>query len=201
MKERPILFTTEMVRAVEEDRKFKTRRVIKPTMTAPRIAPLRMEPWLIDGEQQTDDDGAPLWAGFHPGYPGEAKWFSCPYGQPGDRLWVRETFYQNGAGDFIYRANYDAGTFNYDLKGWRPSIFMPRAASRLLLEVVSVKVERVGDITVEDCKAEGMHLEPGRDTEHLKTDFRTLWDTINAKRGYPWKMNPWVWVVAFKRIV
>lgn len=221
MIERPILFSGAMARAIREGRKTQTRRIVKPTMTTPKVAPLRMEPWLINGEQETDDDGAPLWAGFHPDYPGEAKWFSCPYGAPGDRLKVREAWYgfghfeptgeltESGKPKMRFVWSEDFQSFGYALNGkpthtpptndprdrWyrRPSIFMPRWASRITLEVVSVRVERVQDITPEDARAEGI--------EHLyapRNAFASLWDSINAKRGAGWTVNPWVWVVEFK---
>jgi hypothetical protein len=220
MKERPILFSGSMVRAILEDRKTQTRRVVKPTMTAPRVAPLRMEPWLIDGEQETDDNGAPLWAGFHPDYPGEAKWFSCPYGQPGDRLWVRETWRVEARGMIGHLIDYradpgsptlvmtradDAPRYVTPNMVWRPSIHMPRWASRLTLEITGVRVERLQDISWIDAVAEGMH-DPHRaelrthPTTGCVARFRGLWNEINAKRGYSWESNPFVWVVGFKKL-
>lgn len=196
IKERPILFSGPMVRAILEGRKTQTRRVVVPTMTTPRVAPLHMEPWIIDGEQETDEHGLPCWAGYHPDYPGEAKWFSCPYGQPGDRLWVRETWNKqmiDGAERVAYRADIPNGhSFLY----WHPSIHMPRWASRITLELTGVRVERVQDITSEDARAEGV------DAPDVlpRSKFATLWDSINAKRGYGWETNCWVWVLEFKRL-
>ena len=223
MKERPILFSGEMVRAILAGCKTQTRRVVKPTMTPPRVAPLRMEPWIIDGEWQQDDNGAPCWAGFHPDYPGDAKWFTCPYGQPGDRLWVRETFTVI-TGDISgkvatsldaveYRADGSAvGDVITSARAWRPSIFMPRAYSRITLEIVGVRCERVNEISEADAQAEGADQEfrtvvyspTGVKDYHMPVSFRggfaNLWDEINAKRGYSWDSNPWVWAVDFKRI-
>lgn len=184
MKERPILFSGEMVRAILEGRKTMTRRVIKPQPA---------------GE----------WAA-----PGKT---ACPYGQPGDRLWVRETWRKTNWTDepnrgewrVFWRATEKEDSRNNGL--WRPSIHMPRWASRILLEVVSVRVERVQDISEEDARAEGVEWQNERpcwvnylDREDwsptARDSFRTLWDSINAKRGYGWDANPWVWVVEFKKI-
>lgn len=222
MKERPILFSGAMIRAIRDGRKRQTRRVVKPTQSTPKVLPLHMEPWVIDGEQQTDDHGLPCWAGFHPEYPGEAKWFSCPYGQPGDRLWVKETWHPFGIGTspnwisdrVIYRADNEGvqpfdGCTSWPLpapvvwagkqsSAWKPSIFMPRWACRTVLDVVSVRVERVQDITHEDAVAEGCYEVEGRSWGRL--GFSQLWDTINGKRGYGWDSNPWVWVVTFPEV-
>jgi hypothetical protein len=140
----------------------------------------------------------------------------CPYGYPehGDRLWVRETWrcfggreyeYQRDRGQIIYRADPDAtdGT-------WRPAIFMPRWASRITLEIVSVRVGRLHAITEEDARAEGVEFgemqdaiingEPGRVAFFNARDaFAYLWEAINGKRA-SWKSNPYAWVVSFKRI-
>ena len=181
MKERPILFSGSMVRALLDGRKTMTRRVCKELdHTAERLA--------VE------------WASTH-----------CPYGVPGDRLWVRETW-RNGTpmlngpdlnGAVAYRADYpDSG----HLIKWRPSIFMPRRASRITLEIVSVRVERVQDISEADAKAEGVRQPvPGSWYRHVKRDcyrcgFEALWDSINAKRGYGWDVNPWVWIIEFKQI-
>ena len=210
--ERPILFSGEMVRAILEGRKTQTRRVVVPTQSKPRVAPLRMEPWIIDGEQQEDDYGAPAWAGFHPEYWGEAKWFTCPYGQVGDRLWVRETWRPCAVpqcSDTAICVEYRESDYcklghlsTLNRTGWRPSIFMPRWASRITLEITGVRVERVQETTTSDIVAEGVLP----DTRYLgsanryRHAFIDLWDDINAKRGYGWASNPWVWVVEFKKV-
>lgn len=218
MKERPILFSAAMIRAIIDGRKTQTRRVIKPVQSTPRVAPLRMEPWLIDGEQEEDDNGLPLWAGHHPDYPTEWKWFSCPYGQPGDRLWVRETWARVPATAYrasegvqqtidpndpddaaIYRAGWDRSAPGVR---WRPSIHMPHWASRLTLEITDVKVERVQDISMYDAMDEGVETTPAlfEKGSHLVGAFAHLWDEINSKRGYSWASNPFVWVVEFKKL-
>jgi hypothetical protein len=212
VKERPILFSGEMVRAILEGRKTQTRRVVKPVQSEPKIPPLTMEPWMMYGEQEVDDDGRPMWEGYHPDYPYDAKWFTCPYGKVGDRLWVRETFWTageipnlptvyaddyiktpNGYASVVYRA--DGG---YEDGAWKPSIFMPRWASRILLEIVAVRVERVQDISERDAHAEGLGMSPM--LPHPRAWFRDLWNSINAKRGYSWESDPYVWVVEFRNV-
>jgi hypothetical protein len=135
----------------------------------------------------------------------------CPYGQPGDRLWVKETGWQprepslkelrEGA-DTWPKYSYDAdGIDDYDREqfkewGWkrRPSIFMPRWASRITLELMNVRVERLQDISEADAKAEG--VEPYGDCYCVP--YRRLWESINGSDS--WKANPWVWVVEFRRV-
>ena len=140
----------------------------------------------------------------------------CPHGVPGDRLWVRETWAQPfkrtaKSTGVIYRAD---GPEHLSLAAhqwgegapWRPSIFMPRWASRLTLEVTEVRVQRLQEISEEDAKAEG--VEPYRPAEGdggahegaawYRIQFSHLWDEINGKRA-PWASNPWVWAISFKR--
>lgn len=196
MKERPILFSGEMVRALLDGRKTQTRRAVKPQ-------PSSGAHWsqiVVDGHGGwVDGHGSPL---------------RCPYGQPGDRLWVREAhafvpepayrcstgIYQqtNPADSYqacVYRENFDrARSFP-----WRPSIHMPRWASRILLEVVSVRVERLQEISEADARAEGI---PGPGPENpwdvAINDFRSIWESINGAGS--WEANPWVWVVEFRVI-
>lgn len=212
--ERPILFSGPMVRAILEGRKTQTRRVVKPTQSEPKVAPLRMEPWVIDGEQQEDDNGAPAWAGFHPEYPGEAKWFTCPYGQPGERLWVRETWQESKRivdlpATLVHYSADDVEVWKDGIVlpfSWanqtkkRPSIFMPRWASRITLEITGVRVERVQDISEADAQAEGVQDYMPQSNHGAYETFAMLWSHINEKRGYGWTVNPWVWVVEFKRV-
>jgi len=143
----------------------------------------------------------------------------CPCGVPGDRLWVRETWadadsmYQGHTNDVpsvvAYRADknaiqfdakkpspvpsWDLKRWDFDALTWRPSIHMPRWASRITLEVTSVRVERLQDITEEDARAEGV------EDRYYRTAFAELWDGINGDR-VAWESNPWVWVVGFKRV-
>lgn len=177
-RERPILFSGPMVRAILAGTKTQTRRVVK------------VEPGKLD-------------VGENP---------ACPYGVPGgSRLWVRETWYDDNAtrdaepiptshDDFIhYRADGEAHDQFEELDGflrWRPSIFMPRWASRITLEVTEVRVERLQEITEADAWAEGIAAHVVRPIH----DYAALWDSLNAKRGFGWDTNPWVWVVSFRRL-
>ncbi len=204
-KERPILMMGEMVRATLEDRKLQTRRVVK----------LRLQQNAKRGScgvrWKEDDD---TWEEYGAG----GVWLPlpCPYGVPGDRLWVREAWglveisIDYGAGPEIHDETvYRATQPSAEVERWRPSIFMERDLSRIDLEVTAVRVERVQEISGEDAIAEGIEWNPSNPPHHLGAAFRfgCLWDTINAKRGpegdlaaYSWGRNPWVWVVEFKRI-
>ena len=127
---------------------------------------------------------------------------ACPYGQPGDRLWVRETWQIcDTCGVINYAADQQKHCTGCDalLGKWKPSIHIPCLYSRITLEIVSVRVERVQDISEEDAKAEGMHTPEIAGVTH-KDLFHVLWDSINAKRGYGWSQNPWVWQIGFKRV-
>lgn len=197
MSERPIIFSTEMVRAILEGRKTQTRRVIKvPWYYGKRVQPF--DPYYVeeDGKLLYQD----AYGDFHPIEE------ICPYGQPGDILWVRETWCEAGVFGCAYKAT---DTLPVSAKnGWRPSIHMPRQAARLFLFVKNVRAERLQDITEEDARAEGAikaypttegyYLEDPQAT--YKGGFSALWDSIYAKRGYGWEANPWVWVVEFERV-
>ena len=135
---------------------------------------------------------------------------NCPYGQPGDRLWVQETWWTNGENKSIESCAYRARDKSPDHmlgEKWHPSIHMPRWASRLTLENISVRVERVQDISEEDARAEGVdpivdalgniYAQDGYSIGY-RLAFTDLWDSINAKRGYSCESNPSVWVVEFK---
>lgn len=204
MKDRPILFSGPMVRAILDGRKTMTRRVITPQP--------EME---MDGEILPDGTGGYGWGPVLPPWP---KW---PY-QIGDRLWVRETWAtrdpiwdDDKAVSFMIPATVDPGMIVYRADGekdrkWRPSIHMPRWASRITLEIVNIRVERLREITEEDAEKEGANSEfecdvttfcgGGKIPESTyKLGFKHLWDSINDKT-YPWSSNPWVWVIEFKRI-
>ena len=165
MNEKPILFSGEMVRAILDGRKTQTRRVIT-------------EKWQ---QCESPEDQPQTFVSW------------CPYGQPGDRLWVKETFAMAipaGASIHaerkpVYRADGEV------VPKWKPSIFMPRWASRITLEIVNVRVERLQGIGGTDAFAEG---------GFTVTQFIELWNSINASRGYGWDANPWVWIIEFKRI-
>ena len=202
MKEHPILFSTEMVKAILAGQKTQTRRVVKLRNgdTVGNISESgKVLEWIICDK---DGDEVPLE-------------FACPYGSTGDRLWVRETFapeqMASGKTNIVYRAD-GVNPPTYIMANgkeiptlWKPSIFMPRWASRITLEITGIKVERVQDITPEDCFAEGIENVGdgvGRlgDTWSMATSlYASLWNKINGKK-YPWKDNSWVWAISFKRI-
>jgi len=224
VKERPILFSGSMVRAILEGRKIQTRRVVKlPNRVLSRTGPHKLLFY---------NTGSHQYPGWHKGYSGDqppglavrchgdgtTQKVPSPYGIPGDGLWVKEPFLIEevglGAHNYRYRADdttRGAGAGDWlQIKGqvfdahnppdeyrWRPSIFMYRFASRIQLEVLSIRVERVQDITEEDAQAEGTDLGPWGS---WRIAFAELWDSINAKRGFSWESNPWCWVVDFKRI-
>ncbi len=144
----------------------------------------------------------------------------CPYGGVGDRLWVREGYcignnkrgeyaniiYKSACEPFYLRVDWNEWLEKEVNKGgyiskWRPSIHMPRWASRINLEITEVRVERVQEITEEDCIVEGCpHALMMLPTVPMQKWYEHLWDSLNAKRGYGWSANPWVWVVSFRRI-
>lgn len=206
MKERPILFSGEMVRAILDGRKTQTRRVCK----------LRgfHQIDFIGGKGDWNDPtcwGFEDGDGYHWALKGDelAQEIPCPYGQPGDQLWVRETFRFGSSDDCtcyescncivgkpLYKATHDDGE-----KGWKPSIYMPRRASRIQLEVTNVRVERLQDITNADVYAEGIRssLREYDACVDAADKFVDLWDSINADE-HPWESNPWVWCISFRRI-
>lgn len=182
-RERPILFKGEMVRAILDGRKTQTRRVVKPQ---PKY-----------GAFNCDCDWDVYW------YENDKEiHVRCPYGQPVDRLWVRETWTNaDGEKDIRYRAEERAICCDA-LYRWRPSIHMPRWASRITLEITSVRVERLQDISEEDAKAEGvsaMLVPPDGGSWPYAQGFEYLWNSL-AKPGSTWANNPWVWVIEFKRV-
>ncbi|MCL6399099.1 hypothetical protein EXT62_19760 [Pectobacterium carotovorum subsp. carotovorum] len=221
MKERGIIFNGEMVRATLDGRKTQTRRIVKHQPDEDGLARLNGGPWMDTSERV----------------------YRCPFGQVGDRLYVRETFAILGNEDGcpidwngnlikgdekqaarIYKASCWQEPGNYGLwsipdrdiqyeGAWRPSIHMPRWASRILLEITDVRVERLNDISEEDCWSEGidevdgrfenieiidMALKIGCCAEDAKPTFALLWQSIYGEES--WDANPWVWAITFKRI-
>jgi hypothetical protein len=172
--EHPILFSGPMVLKILANQKTQTRRVVVPRQSTPKVAPLKMEPWFIGDERQTYDDGRPLWVGFHPAYEvggAEAKWFACDYGQPGDRLWVREslherdgTWFYDADGAPVLVAESDRLAMitwaHHKQQSYCPSIHMPRWTSRILLDLKDVDVQQVQSISDADILAEGFPLDP-----------------------------------------
>ncbi|MWK59394.1 hypothetical protein GO594_25685 [Pseudomonas otitidis] len=186
MRERPILFAGPMVRAILSGEKTVTRRVMKP------------QPDFLGSMVDPNTPFRTLGAGLH------AR-ITCPYGEPGDRLWVRETYGDAGC-RLTYRADLEDGA-HCMVKRWIPSIHMPRSASRILLEITAVRAERLQDISDKQCVAEGIgvtkhavgvKLTSPHDESVPKAMFRELWQSINGAES--WNANPWVWVVEFKRI-
>lgn len=199
MSEKPILFSTPMVQAIREGRKTVTRRV------------MRKQP-PNDYHYRGQANNRFLDRADHRFSHGYARWYAkCPYGIPGDTLWVRETWgvsvghtQRFKPGTILYRADHgrDVGGQELDLIKWRPSIHMPRWAARLFLTVKGVRAERIQEISHEDAISEGYAegIEPNNyGTGSQARDWLAeLWDTINAKRGYPWESNPWVWRIEFE---
>lgn len=226
MTDRPILFSAPMVRALLAGTKTMTRRIVKPQPRQNGEGINAMFFWK-DGIFALNR------------YPANSTMLEhCPYGQPGDRLWVRETHmlesnygldneanypppFKDGRpikresspdwGEWWTQAHYAATDPKPELckasdddrmAGWRPSIHMPRWASRITLEITGVRVERLNDISEEDCQAEGcqhdavVNIRDGKPT--LRVKYRDLWESINGAGS--WAANPWVWVVEFKRI-
>lgn len=234
MKERPILFSGPMVRAILEGRKTVTRRVVKPAFPASVV---EVQPFAGD---------LSAWMPVMPGppdQPWEEQIRTCPYGKPCDRLWVRESHAQVFEVDipegrpvgpigtsgspgrpgwkcrYVYRADGEMPNVQWHHIGdsqpvrWTPSIHMPRDASRILLEITNVRVERLQDITEEQAVAEGVDRpENIRDVDvwdgaerelfnamnQPRDRFKRLWADINGAES--WDANPWVWVVEFKRV-
>lgn len=222
MAERPMLMSAPMVRALLAGTKTQTRRVVKPPRSRPAFVLLdHGNGWWPyqsdDGESELCDDGME-----HP--------YTCPYGKPGDRLWVREAFSgphcmdatdecvavqpsKWGEGSRIWYWA-DGNPTHGDWTRSRPSIHMPRWASRILLEVTAVRVERLQEISEADAKAEGaeclfsptcsaadrelLDIPLMEDASPFRNGYALLWESINGAGS--WKANPWVWVVEFKRV-
>lgn len=218
-KERPILFSGPMVRAILEGRKTQTRRIVKGKGT-----------WAV----VDNPDSERTWPGAEDEC-GDWQDFECPYGEIGNRLWVRESFcqlrrehYHDGSkpreafmdvydrvNGCAYAADTQPGTDGDDARReygykWTPSIHMPRWASRITLEITGVRVERLNDLSESDAIAEG--IEPVRQiwklygkrqpgtaeaTGQPRKSYVSLWEAINGPGS--WVANPWVWVVEFKR--
>lgn len=191
MSERPILFSAPMVRAILAGTKTQTRRAIKPS-------------WSRCLDLSDPDDRNSARAG-------------CPYGRRGDRLWVRETWGLFDRENFGGRAGFGVawrathpmpedgvewidGPDDYADRWvasdrWRPSIHMPRWASRITLDVLSVRVERLHDIAEEDAQAEG--VEPAHDGSYVNA-YSWLWREIHGPGS--WAANPWVWRIEVRRV-
>ena len=197
-KERPILFGSPMVKAILDGRKTQTRRVVFKDDCQECH-----QPWWCAGKHWQDGD----------------ELLHCPYGQAGDRLWVRETWQaQNLDRQWWHEVKReDRTSMNWAWTNpveraylpmpprWLPAIHMPRMACRITLEIVKVRAERLQDISGEDCVAEGIDCLYEPDTNvpadhYTRQTFAQLWNSINTSRGYGWDINPWVWVIEFKLV-
>ncbi|EFR0945551.1 hypothetical protein ABLE27_003783 [Salmonella enterica] len=203
MNERGMIFNAEMVNAILSGRKTQTRRPIKWKQT--RFT-----------EIAERDDGS-LWPWAEDCERGGDIWFACPYGEIGDRIWVRETFHVHSratdVATLVYRASvrnsWTEQTHRVPIavcdkpatpEKWTPSIHMPRWASRILLEITDVRVERLRDLSEEDAKSEGITPPAGGVLPgwEYRINFRDLWMDIYGTDS--WEANPWVWVIEFKRV-
>lgn len=223
MKESPILFNSTMIRALVEGKKTVTRRAIKHQPDVP----------VTDAVPRCDYPHGPATADWYwrpkyghlNGVPSNGWDFKCPYGQPGDRLWVRETWFCDHfevmSGPYLKPDDLDVtearedGTLVYAADGltpyeaeqpaWKPSIHMPRWACRILLEITDVRVERLQVISESQVRREGCEVRQfwlfGADAEKRQQIaaivFRNLWEST----GGDWVGNPWVWVLEFKRVM
>jgi hypothetical protein len=200
-KQRPILFSTPMVQAILEGRKTQTRRVIKPQ---PAVGEAR-----YDGTSDLDMDGKLYHFLEHieQGQPLERYYNlgQCPYGQPGDMLWVRETWALLSDEPLPTQYLYKASDKPTPGTRWKPSIHMPKEACRLFLRITNVRVERLQKISRQDAAAEGVCIEnplqrfPGYQTHRWpEENFQKLWESISGEQS--WLDNPWVWVVEFEKL-
>lgn len=214
MKERPIIFNADMVRAVLDGRKTQTRRIITPQPKLTERSGFEWKGYLFGAgsdDRETNRNFAHV---------------KCPFGAVGDRLWVRETFRVHSratdVATLVYKASeqqsWTQQTHRVPIEKcnkpavvdtWTPSIHMPRWASRITLEITGVRVERMYDISEADARAEGVeqlrggfwrHYQPGWTQHQLSArgSFVTLWKSIYGEES--WQANPWVWVIEFKRV-
>ena len=209
MKERPILFSAPMVRAILDGRKTQTRRIVSPQPTLDERGLLWWN-WSKNAGSASID---------RPGQPSEEWLARCPHGQSGDRLWVRESFWgcdTPGYGDqpcVVYDDEWHGKEYRpTEIRPWArkfgriPSIHMPRDCSRILLEITGVRVERLNDCSEADAITEGIERDGdgwlsyagGSCVGFPTTSYASLWDSINGAGA--WETNPWVWVVEFRRV-
>ena len=209
MKSRPILFNAPMVRALLHGSKTQTRRVAKIKHVEPHPQNPIIKIATMEGV------GKQFWANSQVDHPNHIS-KACPYGQVGDQLWVRETTVKvedHGYEGPVYaESDYGKACFEFGLSPseddvtevepedikLRPSIFMPRAMSRITLEITSVRVERLQDITRGDCMAEGCPFPNIAKETDPKGWYSALWASINGADS--WDANPWVWVIEFKKV-
>ena len=215
---KPIIFSTDMVKAILEGRKTQTRRIIKGQASLNFFSGRADD---TDGDS-TDlgiewrDDTLWFWNIEYPEEGGLS--IKCPYGQVGDKLWVRENWWVHLRYDHLkprelpdlqhlqngieYMADQDKPTW---AGRTRVARFLPKRFSRITLEITGIRVERLQEITEDDAKAEGAPsiMLRGKDEQPFDSVIPSIWyedkwDSLNAKRGYGWDTNPWVWVIEFK---
>lgn len=219
---KPILFSTPMVRAILDGNKTQTRRVMKLQIEPCQHHLYQEAEWK---DKPTEWSEAALKNGFaFCGYcengvtpKDDYAGIKCPYGKVGDILWVREKWmhgpnYPNGMDKYYYFASVSDQFKEEWPKSWKPSIHMPKDACRLFLKIISIRVQRVNDITKEDAQEEGVEMigvfgkghkaykDYTDDTGYVTTathSFQLLWIKING--GESWHKNPWVWVVEFEK--
>ncbi|MCZ8353933.1 MAG: hypothetical protein O9340_04310 [Cyclobacteriaceae bacterium] len=210
-KQHPILFQTEMVQAIDEDRKTMTRRT-----TGLEGINVNPDAWTLNvcgfvarlaiGNRKLKEGNGAIFRNREL----QPKLVFCPYGKVGDLLWVRESFSNNEDGTFDYKADYP---FTKPQGGWKPSIHMPKKAARIILEITDIRIERLNDISEDDAIAEGVlefedgtfknyftqkgfRAEDGVECLLAKGSFQSLIASINGKNIID--LNPWVWVIKFK---
>jgi hypothetical protein len=190
--EKPILFSGAMVRAILAGQKTQTRRVVKPQPELARgTSGYATGTYLVNGYSVTAGNESDAISRCQHHWP---QAFKCPYVKD-NRLWVRETCAIADPNAPIYRA--DLSDKDAALWRWKPNIFMPRWASRITLEIINVRLERLQKITPSDALAEGSYLATDSDDEG---GFVNLWDSINSKRA-AWELNPFIWVIEFNPVV
>ena len=231
MEERPIIFSALLIPGLLDGSKTQTRRVIKPQPSCDCINPnwhgqiIDWKGWKYEGREG--------WfcyrcgSGLHAYDEWSSHGIICPYGQVGDRLWCKETWAiaRCTVGEYVdvmYKADQGMGRLQLktvpwfeglklpkDCDIWHSGRFMPRWASRILLEITEVRVERLQEITDADAIASGASVFPlltgvtlsgAPGLASARYAYLQFWDSLNAKRGYPWSMNPWPWVLAFRRV-
>lgn len=215
--ERPILFSGEMVNAIFEGRKVQTRRIVKPQPVEHDFQNGGVHFSFVPPQTQKGY----LAIACHVIKKGDTAYVKMPFGHPGSHLWVREGLHRPDGDPWLYRADNQPVVVakedetamlvwaHHKVQDYCPSMFMPRWAARITLEIVNVRVERLESISEEDAKAEGVTLEPCTHpdcgpgsrcaADSYRGAFAVLWNKINGKK-HPWGSNPFVWVIEFKRV-
>ena len=198
---KPIIFSTDSVQGILDNRKSQTRRVIKGLGNKWHVDRLLGDwhlsepPYIKDGklywELQTDVDDSHVFK------------MNLPH-KVGDILWVRETWCP-AKRDFFYKADWERNDMG-DMWQWKSPMYMPKAAARIFLQVTDMRVERLWNMNVNDFLREGIKPICGISTAPelvgaYADKYKEIWDKLNAKRGYPYDSNPWIWVISFERVM